>query len=172
MIDQRFPRAKALGELAPGRSRAGDPQHRFQAPAPLLGRAATPGLCRLEQGTELLPERIGEGRQTRQRDRKRQHVCTRNRRSLAGPALGVAARRSGLMTAAEMRPPDQELALLFGHCKPLHEPAHFCQAQVETGGLTRAFFSCVRWRTTESTACAKRARVMNRYQARYVRTSY
>jgi hypothetical protein len=86
-------------------------------------------------------------------------------RSLAGAALGVRPFRTGLMRAAETRPPHEVRALLLCRVDPAQESAHFCQAQVEPR-LTCAFFSRVRWRSTESTACAKSAKVMNRYQAR------
>ena len=139
------------------------PQHRFDAPTPLVCWAASFGLWGLKQRAQLLPQGIGQLRQSRQTDRFRQGVHTRDRRSLTGAALCVTELRSGLMAASEARPPHQVRALLLSCIDPPQKATHFCKAQLETG---RAFFSRTWWRTTESTACAKRANVMKRYQAR------
>ena len=172
MVYDGLPRSEVFGQLPPGRGCPGHPKHCLQAPAPLLCCATSPGLCGLEQRAQLVPEGIGKRRKPRQRDGKRQRVRPCNGRSLIGAALGVRLLRAGLMRAAKTRPPHEVRALLLCRLDPSQEAAHFCQAQMETGGLTRAFFPRARWRTTQSTACAQRANVMNRYQARYVRTSY
>ena len=165
MVHDGLPRPELFGHLPPGRSRPGHPEHGLQEPAPLLFCVPPPGLHGLEQRAQQVPEGISERRKPWQRDRKRQRVRRCDGWSLAGTALGVRPFRAGLMRAAETRPPHEVRASLLCRVDPSQESAHFCQAQVEPG-LTCAFFSRVRWRTTQSTACAKRARVMNRYQAR------
>src|SRR5579871_1270253 len=172
MVHDSLPRPLVCGQLPPGRGRPSHPEHGLHASAPLLCLATSLGLCELEQRAQLVPEGIGEQRKHRQGDGRRQRVRQGDGRSLTGPALGVRPLRAGLMCAAETRPPHEVRALLLCRLDPAQESAHFCQAQVEPGGRTRAFFSRAWWRTTQSTACAKRANVMNRYQARYVRTSY
>jgi hypothetical protein len=172
MIHDGLPWSKVFGQVSPGARRACDPQHSFDAPPSLVCRAASFGLRGLEQRTQLFPEGIGELGQTWQTDRMRQRVWRRNRRGLTGATLLVAYVRAGLMRASEARPPHDPGALFLGQIDPTQEMAHFCQTQRETRLLAGAFFSRVRCRTTASTACAKRANVMNRYQARYVRTSY
>src|SRR5262245_7137435 len=133
---------------------------------------ATPlGLRGLEQRAQLVPEGIGEGRKQRQRDGQWQQVRRCGGRSLTGATLGVRPLRTGLLRAAETRPPHEGRALLLCRIDPAPEAAPLCQAQVETGGRSRAFFARARWRTTRRRAWAKRANVINRYQARYVRTS-
>jgi hypothetical protein len=166
MVHDGLPRPEVLGQLPPGRGRPGYPEHCLQAPAPLLCLATSLGLRGLEQRAQLVPEGIGERRQERQRDGKRQRVRLCDGRSLTGAALDVRSLRAGLMRAAKTRPPHEVRALLLCRIDPAQEAAHLCQAQLETGGVIRAFFSRARWRTTQSTACAKRANVMNRYQAR------
>lgn len=166
MVHDGLPRPEVFGQLPPGRGCPGHPEHSLQAPAPLLCLAASLGLRGLEQRAQLVPEGIGERRKSRQRDGKWQHVRLCDGRCLTGAALGVRLLRAGLMRATETRPPHEVCALLLCRLDPAQESAHLCQAQVETGGRTRAFFSRARWRTTESTACAKSANVMNRYQAR------
>jgi len=64
----------------------------------------------------------------------------RDRRSLIGAALGVTPLRSGLMAAAEARPPHHFSALLLCRIHPSQESAHFCEAQLETGRLAEPFF--------------------------------
>ena len=166
MVYDGLPRSEVFGQLPPGRGCPGHPKHGLQAPAPLLCGATSPGLCGLEQRAQLAPEGIGERRKPRQRDGKRQRVRPCNGRSLIGAALGVRPLRAGLMPAAKTQPPHEVRALLLCRLDPSQEAAHFCQAQMETGGLICAFFSRARWRTTQRTACANRANVMNRYQAR------
>jgi hypothetical protein len=60
---------------------------------------------------------------------------------LTGPALGMANHCSGLMGAAEARPPDELRALFLCHLKPSDQSADFGDTQVETGRLARPFFS-------------------------------
>lgn len=104
------------------------PEHGFQAPTPLVCRAASFGLRGLKQRAQLLPQRISQLWQSRQTDRFRQAVHTRDRRSLTGAALCVAELRSGLMTAAEARPPHHFFALLLCSTDPSKESAHFRKA--------------------------------------------
>lgn len=152
MVRDGLPRPEVLGQLPPGRGRPGHPEDGLHASAPLLCLATSPGLRGLEQWSQLVPEGIGEQRKNRQWDGKRQRVGQCDGRSLANVALGVRPLRAGLMRAAETRPPHEVPALLLCRIDPAQESAHFCQAQVETGGLTIAFFSRARWRTTASTA--------------------
>jgi len=144
MVHDGLPRPEDFGQLPPGRGRPGYPEHGLQAPAPLLCLATSLGLRGLEQRAQLVPEGIGERRKPRQRDGKRERVRWGDRRSLTGAALGVSLLRAGLMRAAKTRPPHQVGALLRCCIDPAQESAHFCQAQEETGGLIRAFFSRAR----------------------------
>jgi hypothetical protein len=152
MVHDGLPRSEVVGHLPPGRGRPCHPEHGLHVPTPLFCRATSLGLRRLEQQAQLVPDGIGERRKPRQRNGKRQRVRLGDGRRLTGTALGVRSLRAGLMCAAEVRPPHEVRALLLCRIDPAQESAHFCQAQVETGGLTSAFFSRARWRTTQSTA--------------------
>ena len=152
VVPDGLPRSEVGGQLSPGRGCPGHPEHGLHASAPLLCLAPSLGLRGLEQRAQLVPKSIGERRKNRQWDGRRQRVRPCDVRSLAGAALGVRPFRAGLMRAAETRPPHEVCALLLCRLDPAQESAHFCQAQVETGGRTRAFFSRARWRTTQSTA--------------------
>ncbi len=104
------------------------PEHGLDAPTTLVCRAASFGLRRLKQRAQLLPQRIGELRQSRQTNLFRQSIHTCYRRSLTGAALGVAELCSGLMAAAEARPPHHLFALLLCGINPSEESAHFRKA--------------------------------------------
>jgi hypothetical protein len=166
MVYDGLPWSEVVGQVSPGRRRPGHPEHGLHAPAPLVCMATPLGRRGLDQRAQLVPEGIGEGRKQRQRDGQWQQVRRCGGRSLTGATLGVRPLRTGLMRAAETRPSHEVRALLLCRIDPAQEAAHLCQAQVETGGRSRAFFSRARWRTTQSTACAKSANVINRYQAR------
>jgi hypothetical protein len=149
MVHDGLPRSEVLGQAPPGRGRPSHPENCLHALAPLLCSATSLGLRGLEQRAQLVPQSIGEQRKNRQRDGKRRRVRRWDGRSLRGAALGVRPLgvrplRAGLMRAAETRPPHELRALLLCRIDPAQEAAHFCQAQVETGGLTRAFFSRAR----------------------------
>jgi hypothetical protein len=79
----------------------GDPEDGFDSQAPRFRSATAFGLRGLKQRTQLFPEGIGELGQTRQRDRMRQCVGRRDRRSLTGATLLVAHACAGLMRASE-----------------------------------------------------------------------
>ena len=138
MVHDGLPRSEVLGQVPPGRGRPSHPEHCLHASAPLRCSATSLRLRGLEQRAQLVPESIGEQRKNRQRDGQR--VRRWDGRSLRGAALGVRPLRTGLMRAAETRPPHEMRALLLCRIDPSQESAHFCQAQVETGGLTCAFF--------------------------------
>jgi len=144
VVDDGFPWPEVGGQLAPGRGCTCDPEHSLHAPAPLPCRTTPSGLRRLEERAQVFPERIGQLGQPRQTDRFRQGVRRSNRRSLIGAALGVTLLRSGLMAAAETRPPQQLPALLRCRIDPSQESTHFCEAQLETSRLPRPFFSRTR----------------------------
>ena len=152
MVRACFPGPKALGELAPRGARPCDPHHRFDPQTPLLGVAAPLGLCGLKQRADALPKGIGEFRQSRQTDRRRDLVWRRDTRGLAGATLLVTPTGTGLMRAPKARPPHDFAALLLCHLEGTQQATHFRNAQLETNRLARLFFSRARWRTTASTA--------------------
>ena len=147
-----FPRPEVFGHLPPGRGRPGHPEHCLHAPAPLRCCATSLELRRLEQWAQLVPEGKSRAEEAQATGWEAAVCAAGDGRGETAAALGVKPLRAGLMCAAETRPPHEMRPLLLCRLDPSQEAAHFCQAQLETGGLTSAFFSRAWWRTTASTA--------------------
>src|SRR5262249_52607441 len=93
----RRPGTEAFGQFPPGCARPCDPQHAFHDQAMVDGRSARGRLLWGQEGTQLLPTGVAEGRQSW--DRQGCWWLAGDRRGLEGTPPSMTALRSRLMLA-------------------------------------------------------------------------
>lgn len=166
----RFPRTKALRQVAPGAVGLHHPQDAFYDPTMISSRTASRELLGWQKRDDLRPSLRGQLRQARHLEGRPwwawQGVLT--------SALGhMAPFGACLMMAPKARPPESLLALLWRFPERGQQATHFWHTQAGFGLLPSPFFpaSWVWVRSTTNRAWANRASVRWRYQPLQVRTS-